>query len=63
MIVEFFVNDDGTFAYRYKGTNGKVLLTSHGYSTYRKCTDGWRNFERLIWSGGRRRIRWSKELQ
>lgn len=64
MIVEFFVTDDGKFAYRYKARNGKVFLTSHGYSTYRKCVDGWRQFEKLLRSRNRRRrIRWSKELQ
>ncbi len=62
MIVEFFITEDKKFAYRYKARNGKVLATSHGYSTYRKCAEGWRRFEGGMGWGSRHTIRFSKEL-
>lgn len=62
MIVEFFITEDKKFAYRYKARNGKVLATSHGYSTYRKCAEGWRRFEADMVLGPAPRVRWSKEL-
>ena len=62
MIVEFFITEDKKFAYRYKARNGTVLVTSHGYSTYRKCVEGWHRFKRMMWTSGRPHIRCSKEL-
>ena len=62
MIVEFFITEDKKFAFRYKAKNGRVLVTSHGYSTYRKCVEGWDQFKRMMWTSGRPRVRYSKEL-
>lgn len=62
MIVEFFITEDGLFAYRYKASNGKVLVTSHGYKEYHKCTAAWNLFEASMLLGPVPRIRFSKEL-
>lgn len=63
MIVEFFITEDGKFAYRYKALNGKVLVTSHGYKEYHKCTAAWNRFEAAMgWWHGPTKIRFSKEL-
>ncbi len=62
MIVEFFITEDKKFAYRCKANNGRVLVTSHGYSTYRKCVEGWRGFEADMCLGPVPKFRWTKDF-
>lgn len=65
MILEFFVNGDGSqYGFCLKALNGVEMMTSKGYSTYLKAVMGWRTVQRLLFIDDFDiRYRWSKEMQ
>lgn len=63
MIIEFFKSNE-KYRYCLKSRNGQIKLTSPGYSTYRKCVEGWRTVQETlrIWDD-LVKYRWSEEVQ
>ena len=48
MIVEFYFRTfrgKRWFFYRVKALNGQIMMTSHEYSNYRKCVEGFRTVQ------------------